>query len=674
MGPVPNQRIPSVTVPVKCLQQHMTQGRTDVFLREEFMTMPKGQLHSWNIFRKLQNKRKNQEEHVLPLKGNSESHPRRVPSMESSGYIDMAVVPKQCIPFVPVSVKRLQEHITQGQTDVFLREEFLIMPKGQLRSWNVATKLENRPRNREEHVLPYDHSRVILSPLTAGDGTDYINASYVPGYKFPRKYIATQGPMESTVTDFWRMVWQEGCWKVVMLTSLTEQEVTKCAQYWPETSQKHGNFVVTLLKTDTHVDFVVREFQLALDDNTRTVVQFHFPTWPDHGVPRYPEALRPFLKRIRAFRPQDLHPIIVHCSDGIGRTGTFILVDSMLSQAKAEGVVNLVTHLREMRQSRLDLVESLEQYIFVYKVLVEMLCSKNHKLSVGDFVRLYPKLKAKFPATGKSAIDLEFEELARICPLTGPDDLKSARETKNTSKNGSSTSLAGESRRPLLRATSDGLKTDYINAVFVDGFKRSNAYLVTQMPLVETTDDFWEMLAGSGSVTLVTLGSLEDETLTPVFWPGLNCTECYGDVTVEQTDTQEFYNLAVRTFKLTQTTGPQRMLKQFHSECWPRHRFASSSGKLILEILDHVERWQTQAEETPVVVQCLDGCRNSGLYCVSATICDQLKLEQHLDVFRAVQHVRASRPEFIVDSEQYAFCYEVAMACVNSLHAYYNIE
>ncbi|XP_077549271.1 uncharacterized protein LOC144162556 isoform X1 [Haemaphysalis longicornis] len=608
------------------------------------------------------------------LKENSMSESQNTLIIDTGEYLPMASIRNGGLPSKPVLVKCLRKHVLQAEAEGNLKEEYMNLPKGQLHSWDIAMEQENKSKNRDGCKLPYDHSRVILAPSPPGDSTDYINASYVRGYKISRKYIATQGPKESTLADFWRMVWQEGSYKIVMLTNLMEQEKTKCSQYWPETSKTYCNFTVTLMKTDAQVDFVVREFQVTLDDNTRRVVQFHFTAWPDHGVPLHPAAFRAFLGRIRDFLPGDEHPIIVHCSDGIGRTGAFVLVDSMLTQAEAEGRVDLVAQLYAMRQTRVDLVDSLEQYIFAYNILVEILCPKNHKLSIEEFVRLHPKLKAKFPASGKSLINLEFEELSSICASPVPESFRSARDANNTCKDRSSKILAGDSRRPLLRVTSDGLKTDCINAVYVDGYKRSKAYLVTQMPLLETIDDFWEMLVGSGAVTLVTLGPLEDEAVTPIFWPDLKCAAAYGDVTVEQNSTQDFQGLVVRTFLLTQSSGPPRILKQFHSQSWPTHPSVPSSAKVVLELLEHVQRWQAQADGTPVVVQCLDGRQHSGLYCVSAAICDQLQLEKELDVFRAVQNVRGSRAEFIVDSEQYAFCYEVALACVDSLHMYSSIE
>ncbi|KAK8774600.1 hypothetical protein V5799_010867 [Amblyomma americanum] len=601
------------------------------------------------------------------------SKSRMTLNMESSDSVNMTAVPNGGRPSKPVPVKCLQEHVIHGQAKGVLEEEYMTTPKGQLHPWDVAIKAENKSKNRYGNILPYDHSRVVLAPLPDFDTSDYINASYVPGYRCPRKYIATQGPKQTTLTDFWRMVWQEGSCKVVMLTNLKDQDKTKCAPYWTETSQRYGKFVVTLMKTDTEVDFVVREFQLELESKTRTVVQFHFTTWPDHGVPLYPDSLLAFLRRIRDFQPHDDHPVIVHCSGGIGRTGTLILVDSMLAQAEAESEVDLVSQLHAMRQCRVNLVESLEQYIFAYMALVEILCFKDHKLSVKDFVSLYQKLKAKGQATGKSAIELEYEELAQACPPPGPEDYNSAREDKNAAKNRSSKILAGDSRRPFLSVTADGSKSDYINAVYVDGFKRQKAYLVTQMPLPETVNDFWEMLAASGSVTLVTLGPLEDET-SPQFWPDLKCAVRYGKVLVEHTDTQDFRGLLVRTFNVTEGSRPARILKQFHSHSWKRSLSVPSSCDVVLEILQHADRWQMQAEGRAVVVQCLDGCLQCGLYCVSAAICDQLKLEQELDVFRSVHNVRSSRPEFIVDPEQYEFCYDLALNFLDSFETYSNFQ
>ncbi|CAN8004149.1 unnamed protein product, partial [Ixodes hexagonus] len=501
------------------------------------------------------------------LDDNSLSESRMTLNMDNGDCVNMTAVQNGGLPSKPVLVKELQEHVIYGQAQDTLKDEYATSPRGQLHPWDTAKKQENKSKNRYGNILPYDHSRVILSKLPDVESSDYINANYVPGYKCSRKYIATQGPKSSTVADFWRMVWEEGCCKVVMLTNLKEQEKTKCEKYWPDASQKYGKYTLTLMKTDMQVDFIVREFELALEEKCRTVVQFHFTTWPDHGVPLYPDALLPFLRRIWDFEPRDDHPIVVHCSGGIGRTGTLILVDSMLAQAEAEGQVNLVSQLHHMRQSRINLVESLEQYVFAYMALVEILCFKSHKLAVKDFVSSYHKLKYKAPGSKKSILDLEMEELAKACLTSGDQDYRSALDPKNASKNRSPDILAADNRRPFLSVTADGSKTDYINAVYVDGFKRRKAYLVTQMPLPGTVDDFWQMVAASGAKTLVTLGPLGDETC-PMFWPeAQGSVQEYQKVSVEHAESQDLRSLVVRTLKVTQTgVRAHRMLKKFDLE------------------------------------------------------------------------------------------------------------
>ncbi|EEC13946.1 protein tyrosine phosphatase, putative [Ixodes scapularis] len=194
------------------------------------------------------------------------------------------------------------------------------------------------------------------------------------------------------------------------------------------------------------------------------------------------------------------------------------------------------------------------------------------------------------------------------------------------------------------------------------------------MPLPETVDDFWQMVAASGAKTLVTLGPLEDETC-PVFWPEVEgSVQEYQKVSVELAGSQDLKSLIVRTLKVAETGTTPWVLKQFHLDTWTQSRTLPSSCDLVLEVLQHVDRWQLHTDSKTVVVQCRDGCRASGLFCASAIVCEQLKLEQELDVFRTVQTIRASRPQFIVDSNQYAFCYDLALAFLDTFDTYSNFQ
>ncbi|KAK7503255.1 hypothetical protein BaRGS_00005520 [Batillaria attramentaria] len=150
----------------------------------------------------------------------------------------------------------------------------------------AALRDENKPKNRYTNILPYDHSRVKLTLLDDDDTCDYINANYIPGYHSKREYIATQGPLESTVHDFWRMVWEQRSTVIVMLSGLKEKNVVKVHQYYPDDDQldepqECGCVTVTLTKVQKMPDFIVKTFQVVVGRERRTVKQFYIDTWRD---------------------------------------------------------------------------------------------------------------------------------------------------------------------------------------------------------------------------------------------------------------------------------------------------------------------------------------------------------------------------------------------------------
>uniref|UniRef100_A0A8D1DIS5 Protein tyrosine phosphatase receptor type N2 n=1 Tax=Sus scrofa TaxID=9823 RepID=A0A8D1DIS5_PIG len=201
----------------------------------------------------------------------------------------------------------------------------------------VAQQDENVAKNRCPAVLTYDHSRIRLNSENSHSSSDYINASPIMDHD-PRKpaYIATQGPLPATVADFWQMVWESGCAVIVMLTSLSENGVGQCYHYWPdEGANLYHVYEVNLVSE--HIwceDFLVRSFYLKnlQTSETRTVTQFHFLSWYDQGVPSSARSLLDFRRKVnKCYRGRSC-PIIVHCSDGAGRSGTYVLIDMVLNK------------------------------------------------------------------------------------------------------------------------------------------------------------------------------------------------------------------------------------------------------------------------------------------------------------------------------------------------------
>uniref|UniRef100_A0A8C7T8Z2 Protein tyrosine phosphatase receptor type N2 n=1 Tax=Oncorhynchus mykiss TaxID=8022 RepID=A0A8C7T8Z2_ONCMY len=227
----------------------------------------------------------------------------------------------------------------------------------------------NTKKNRSNAVVAYDHSRITLKVENSHSNSDYINASPIMDHD-PRNpaYIATQGPLPSTVADFWQMVWENGCVVIVMLTPLTESGVKQCYHYWPdEGSNLYHIYEVNLVSE--HIwcdDFLVRSFYLKnmQTNETRTVTQFHFLTWLNQNVPESSRTLLDFRRKVnKCYRGRSC-PIIVHCSNGAGRSGTYILIDMVLNKmAKGGSQTAFLFSLR--------MLSSIEQFEFALTAVAE---------------------------------------------------------------------------------------------------------------------------------------------------------------------------------------------------------------------------------------------------------------------------------------------------------------
>ncbi|XP_048353114.1 tyrosine-protein phosphatase non-receptor type 1 isoform X2 [Sphaerodactylus townsendi] len=243
----------------------------------------------------------------------------------------------------------------------------------------VAKLPKNKTRNRYRDVSPFDHSRIKLQQ----DDNDYINASLIKMKEAHRSYILTQGPLPNTCGHFWEMVWEQKSRGVVMLNRVMEKGLMKCAQYWPQKEEKEmlfedTNLKLTLISEDIKSYYTVRQLQLEnlTTHETREILHFHYTTWPDFGVPESPASFLNFLFKVResgSLSPE-YGPIVVHCSAGIGRSGTFCLVDTclvLMDERKDPSSVDIKLVLLEMRKYRMGLIQTTDQLRFSYLAVVE---------------------------------------------------------------------------------------------------------------------------------------------------------------------------------------------------------------------------------------------------------------------------------------------------------------
>ncbi|XP_061815715.1 receptor-type tyrosine-protein phosphatase O isoform X1 [Nerophis lumbriciformis] len=257
-------------------------------------------------------------------------------------------------------------------------------------SHDAADLPVNRPKNRYTNILPYDFSRVKLMSLHNDEGADYINANYIPGYKHPKEYIATQGPLPETRNDFWKMVLQEKSPIVVMLTQCNERRRVKCDHYWPFTDEPvmYGEISVEMLSESESPEWTIRKFRLGYADETQDILHLNYTSWPDHGVPTVNaiESILQFVHIVRQQANRTKDPVVVHCSAGVGRTGTFIALDRLMQHIREHEFVDILGMVSEMRSHRLSMVQTEEQFVFIHQCVLLMWQKKKQQSVTTDVI------------------------------------------------------------------------------------------------------------------------------------------------------------------------------------------------------------------------------------------------------------------------------------------------
>ncbi|XP_077640385.1 receptor-type tyrosine-protein phosphatase eta [Lonchura striata] len=285
-----------------------------------------------------------------------------------------------------IKVENFESYFKKQQADsnCGFAEEYEELKAAGVHQPKFAAELpENRGKNRYNNVLPYDISRVKLSNQTSGTG-DYINANYMPGYNSKKAFIAAQGPLPNTIEDFWQMVWEKSIYSIVMLTKCVEQARTKCEQYWPDKQPKsYGDIIVTMVSEVVLPEWTIRDFTVEKSNTpeSHTVRQFHFTSWPDHGVPETTDLLINFRHLVHEYNSQNPvdSPTLVHCSAGVGRTGTFIAIDRLIQQMEMENTVDVYGVVYDLRMHRPLMVQTEDQYVFLNQCVMDIIKSQRER-------------------------------------------------------------------------------------------------------------------------------------------------------------------------------------------------------------------------------------------------------------------------------------------------------
>ena len=583
---------------------------------------------------------------------------------------------------IPVALwsKHVQDLHADGDLG-FSREYEAIQAASEVELPCVNSQLpDNKQKNRYVNIVAYDHSRVCLRTLPGQkhkNHFDYINANYIDGYNKSRAYIGTQGPLPGTFEDYWRMIWEQRVCIIVMITNLMERGRRKCDMYWPkEGSETYGIISVKLLQEVVMATYTLRTFSIKNSKvkkkhgAERTVYQYHYTNWPDHGVPDHPLPVLSFVRKSSAANPSTAGPIIVHCSAGVGRTGTYIVIDAMLKQIKHRQSLNAFGMLKHIRSQRNYLVQTEEQYIFIHDALLEAIESGDTEVPSSHLSRYIQSLQTGGDSLSNASGSLEIKfgtdntlsrsvksvsqwpllerQYKMVTAFRAKDfNVVSALKPCNKGKNRSLNLIPLEAHRVHITPRSPGTDgSDYINATVFPGFNLLKEYIVTQHPVTDTIADFWQMVWDHNSITIVVLSSVIDEKEFPQFWPEKE-DECdYGSFKVKMTEETTMYQetggyITTRDFIMQSTQDDYELTcRLIHCPGWP---VACGPLSAVFDLVKLVQDWHVD-QSGPMIVVDRYGGTEAATFCALTTLYKQLNFEDCVDVYMYAKLYHLRRP------------------------------
>ena len=521
--------------------------------------------------------------------------------LDIKAYDDSRVVLESNSPHYTLSSKK---HDTNSQVSV---------DKSIISSMSTSTSSSNN--SGDLHMLENN-----------GNG-DYINANFVQGYSHDRKFIATQGPKRETIVDFWRMINQYQVTAIVMLTKLVEKGVERCTQYWPDKlniPEQYGEIEVTMKEQVKCGDYIKRTFELVrltkdhfqtgviltpvtsgtLRNRSRplTVTQYYYPEWPDKDTPSTdPMSILHLIRDVNLNHLQYQYPIVVHCSAGVGRTGTYITLDAMMEKINNEGKINIFGFISKIRERRQYLVQTSKQYVFIHEALYEYCMYGFTDVDEQRLLAHYKYLKdiSPYNANGipypktqstKTRLQIEYEKLNNA--FVANCQAREAFSYENKTRNRYLDNICYDENRVKLSGLNG---SSFINATKVKGYEvLQNELIITQDPMKHTVFEFWKMITEYDCNVIVSLNKDFENELESVYWPSaselIKEFECEDlKFTVELispiNSVLDGQSVTVRELQVTEQkydgSRTIRVTQFVYNEQWPEGRAPQSKDSLI---------------------------------------------------------------------------------------------
>ncbi|XP_061194946.1 receptor-type tyrosine-protein phosphatase epsilon-like [Saccostrea echinata] len=555
-------------------------------------------------------------------------------------------------PDIPMSrLERIISEKTKDDNDGF-QKEYATLPYGENHKCDIGKRSNNIPKNRFKTTFPYDHSRVILKTEA---GSDYINANYIEGAARDNEYIASQGPKQNTVGDFWTMVWQENVSVIVMLTNLKERNKIKCTQYWPDgnTHINYGTVSVKMIEEKEYVFYIVRKMTVIHTETkkSRVVTQYHYTAWPDHGTPD-PLCLVVFLGHVtRTGTNQKDSPTVVHCSAGIGRTGTYIAIDVLNHIGRKTGKVNVAEYVKKMRKNRMNMVQTYEQYITIFLALNEIYKSPVNVNTIEEFTEKAQSITMDKPAN-QSELHKEFQLLMKVRPTYTDSDYKIAKEGCGGEHTNSILPLDKYSVHLSSVVSKRG---NFINAICVPSYTNRRGFIVTQYPSTEDAADFLRLLNDDESDTVICMEPLNEIDSSTAWLPSPSSSKVVTPFTVHYQSKTGTYVIST-IIHVIQNNSEEEAQPVTIIE--PKVAIKTSGNPLDTSQLRGLVCVALSSEnEKPITVVSKDGASLCGVFCAIHNVLQQINMDDRVDVFTVVRQLQVRRPELCANLDEYGLVF-----------------
>ncbi|CAG2187877.1 Tyrosine-protein phosphatase non-receptor type 5,Receptor-type tyrosine-protein phosphatase eta [Mytilus edulis] len=524
------------------------------------------------------------------------------------------------------------------------KKEYAMLPKGLKFPHSEGEREENSKKNRYLTTFPYDHSRVQLDTYDAN--TDYINANYIKNYSKDKAYIATQGPKKNTLSDFWQMIWQENVDTIIMVTNLMEGDKKKCDQYWPESTHKKvviGEFTLKMLEERENTVYIYRCIQLTCEHTDRIVHQFHFTKWPDHDVPDKTNLVN-FYRKVKSSP-----------NAGVGRTGTFLALDALYKHGNATGFVNIMEYTHMMRQDRMNMIQTVEQYATVYDILVEAFIVPQSAIPKQDFLNMLDS----------RLIEREYQKLQDLKPVIDANKFQAGKLKENVPKNAVQNLLPHDDYRPYLMSYGRS-SNDYINAVKIQSFREGRNIFVTQYPLQNTIGDLWSLVYDNDCRTIVILDELSEDVI-PSSTSHRFSNDNFIISRISSNALQDKVTISLRH----KNKKEERPITVFVYNDWEDTNMIPNSTKTMIDFTEEISRTTREDNESKIVI-CRDGCTRCGIYVTLDLVLEKMEIDEEIDILQVARRIQTRRPQFLSNIEQFEFCYCALKELLSSQAVYAN--